>query len=223
MSARMENVPSDAGGPLAFVTCGPAHEPIDRARRITNFSTGEIGSHLANALSARGFDVVCFRGEGSTFPAPGGADIRPFSTNDSLAGCLRVPGPAPAVIFHAAALCDFVVAGIEGAGVGHKISSRGGDVRLVLKPARKILPLLRGWFPSAWIVGWKYELDGSRDDAVSRAAAQIREAQTDACVVNGAAFGEGFGLLLPDGLLTPAPDKASLAELLAARIPLPNP
>ena len=213
----MENLPSSAERPIACITCGPASEPIDRVRRITNFATGEIGAHLARALSAHGFDVVCFRGEGATFPAPEGADVRPFSTNASLSGGLQSLRRAPAVIFHAAALCDFVVGGIEGADAAHKLNSRGGDVRLILKPALKVLPLLRGWFPHAFIAGWKYELDGTRDDAVARAAKQIAEAQTDACVVNGAAFGEGFGLLLPDGALLPAPDKQALAELLASR------
>ena len=209
--------PPAAGRPLACITCGPSYEPIDRARRITNFATGEIGLHLASALTAHGFDVVCFRGEGSTFPAPAGVDVRPFSTNASLSEGLRALGTMPDVIFHAAALCDFIVAGIEGAEATRKISSRDGEVRLLLKPAQKILPLLRGWFPGALIVGWKYELDGSRDDAIARAAHQIREGQTDACVVNGAAFGEGFGLLLPDGTLLPSPDKPTLAELLASR------
>jgi len=208
-----------AGGsarPLACITCGPAGEPIDRVRRITNFSTGEIGVHLARALCAAGFDVVCFRGEGATFPQPEGCDVRPFTTNASLAAGLQCLVRTPVAVFHAAALSDFTVAGIEGAEGVHKLGSRGGDVRLVLTPAEKILPRMRGWFPDARIVGWKYELDGTRDDAVARGAAQLAEASTDACVVNGAAFGAGFGFLLPGGRLTGLPDKAGLAAHLAA-------
>lgn len=207
--------PQSAARPLACITCGPAFEEIDRVRRITNFATGEIGGHLARALSGAGFDIICFRGEGATFPAPAGVDVRPFTTNASLADGIRALDRVPAAIFHAAALCDFEVEGIEGAGGARKLRSRGGRVRLILKPAEKVLPLMRGWFPGARIVGWKYELDGTRDDAIARGAAQILESRSDACVVNGAAFGEGFGLLLPDGLLTHAPDKASLAGLLA--------
>src|ERR1700730_630479 len=44
------------------VTCGPSYEPIDEVRRITNFSTGELGSLLANHLAKAGCEVVCFRG-----------------------------------------------------------------------------------------------------------------------------------------------------------------
>ena len=37
-----------------IVTCGPSYEPIDEVRRITNFSTGELGSRLARALARAG-------------------------------------------------------------------------------------------------------------------------------------------------------------------------
>lgn len=201
---------------LACITCGPAYEPLDRVRRITNFSTGEIGTVLSETFQQAGFDVVCFRSEAATFPAASGVDVRPFSTNESLSGGLRSLDRAPAIILHAAALCDFVLENIEGAEGAAKLSSRDGSIRLTLKPATKILPALRGWFPAARIIGWKYELDGTREQALSRAEAQIREARTNACVLNGDAYGPGFGLLVPGGEIRHFPDKRSLAAHLAA-------
>jgi len=200
---------------LVCITCGPAFEPLDGVRRITNFSTGEIGSVLAEAFLKSGFDVVCFRGEAASFPAPAGAIMRVFTTNGSLAEGLRSLGRAPDVILHAAALCDFVLESIDGSDGLSKLSSRSGSIRLTLKPAKKVLSEMRGWFPEARIIGWKYELDGSREQAVSRGAAQIQETRTDGCVINGSAYGEGFGLLLPDGSLPHFPDKATLASHLA--------
>src|SRR3989442_12116010 len=44
------------------ITCGPSFEPIDDVRRITNFSTGELGILLANRLSRDGHDVTLFKG-----------------------------------------------------------------------------------------------------------------------------------------------------------------
>jgi len=201
--------------PLACITCGPAYEPLDRVRRITNFSTGEIGSLLAEAFLKAGFDVLCFRGEAASFPAPAGVDVRAFTTNESLAEGLQSLERAPDVILHAAALCDFVLEKIDGSDGLSKFSSRAGSICLTLKPAKKVLPEMRGWFPEARIIGWKYELDGTREQAVSRGAAQIQEARTDGCVVNGSAYGPGFGLLLPDGSLAHFPDKSALAEHLA--------
>ena len=205
--------------PLAVVTCGPASAPIDSVRRITNFATGEIGALLSLALQEAGWDVVCLRGEGSTFPVPLGVDVRLFSTNDSLAALFQGLPVPPNAIFHAAALCDFQVASIEG-GVGmKKIPTRDGALTLHLEPAPKILPRLREWFPAAFIVGWKYELDGDRADALEKGAAQIRECRTNACVMNGAAYGEGFGILLPNGGLTETEDKSRLVAALVHQPP----
>ena len=200
---------------LACITCGPAFELLDKVRRITNASTGEIGAVLADAFRRAGWDVLCFRSEAATFPPPSGVEVCSFSTNESLATGLRSLERPPAIILHAAALCDFVLESIEGAEGSEKLSSRAGSIRLTLKPAEKILPKIRNWFPDARIIGWKFELDGTRDQAIARAAAQIREARTDACVVNGTAYGPGFGLLAPDGSLQHFPDKSALAARLA--------
>lgn len=201
--------------PLVFVTCGPAEVSIDGVRVITNRATGGIGRALAAAAMEKGAEVVCFRGEGSTSAPPPG-EVRAFTTNESLMAGLRETGSVPDVIFHAAALSDFVVKRIEGAR-GTKLDSRGGDVRVTLSPATKVLPLMRGWFPRAVIVGWKFELDGGRADVIERGARQIRECATDGCVVNGAAFGAGFGLLMPAGRLEEYPDRVTLASGLVAK------
>jgi phosphopantothenoylcysteine decarboxylase/phosphopantothenate--cysteine ligase len=65
----------------------------------------------------------------------------------------------------------------------------------VLRSARKLLPELPEMFPGARIVGWKYELNGALADALHAAAHQLEDCGTEFCVVNGAAYGEGFGLL----------------------------
>jgi phosphopantothenate---cysteine ligase (CTP) len=54
-----------------IVTCGPSFEPIDEVLRITNFSSGELGVHLCNALARAGFEVFCFKGGGATHASPG--------------------------------------------------------------------------------------------------------------------------------------------------------
>ena len=206
----------------AVVTCGPGSEPIDEVRRITNFSSGELGVRLANRLAAAGHDVTCLKGSGATTPIPlVAAATLSFTTNDDLLGKLAAlprPGTVDAV-FHAAALGDFTVASIRDTAGRElraaKIPSRQDAIALTLVPARKVLPELRGLFPSARIVGWKYELEGSRPDAVAAAVRQFREATVDACVVNGKAWGDGFGFVVGETVEAAIPTKEALAEFLA--------
>lgn len=209
------------------ITCGPAIAPIDRVRRITNFSTGELGVMLANALAAAGREVICFKGESATtaLAAVSGVELRGFSTNDDLASQLGALGGA-ADVFHAAALCDYEVESVRDE-YGEilsaaKIPSREGGLNLVLKPARKLLPELPGLFPGARIVGWKYELDGALADALHAGAHQLGDCGTDFCVVNGAAYGGGFGLLDRAGRVRHFADKAELCAGLVelARRPI---
>ena len=199
--------------PLALVTCGPAHEPIDEVRRITNQSTGEIGTILSETLSASGFEVLCLRGEMAGHPAPKNASVVAFSTNASLMAILETLAVQPAAVFHAAALCDFMVHRIEGTEGARKIRSNVAELHLILRPAEKILPRLRVLFRDSVIVGWKYELDGSRADAIARAREQITNSNTDACVVNGSAYGKGFGFLARGS--EELPHLAGKAELCA--------
>jgi phosphopantothenoylcysteine decarboxylase/phosphopantothenate--cysteine ligase len=206
-----------------IVTCGPAYEPIDQARRLSNFSTGRLGVTLTQALAEAGHAVWCLKGEGATHPGPEGAHVlERFGTNDDLAARLEALGARATfgAVFHAAALCDYRVEQVLGeAGQpvqSAKFATGEGRLTLVLAPARKVLPNLRAWFPQARIVGWKYELAGPRAAAAALAWRQIRDCHTDACVLNGAAYGDGFGFCtLPDGL-EPLPDLAALCAHLVA-------
>jgi len=206
------------------ITCGPAWEPLDGMRRLTNASTGKLGTLLARLLVDAGHRVTVFRGDMATAePPPATVEWRTFGTNDDLARALSewsLNHPVDA-LFHAAALCDFKLAAVRDSegrdlGANRKLPTRSGRLALELEPATKVLPKLRGWFPKARIVGWKYELDGGRPGALSAAWRQFREAGTDACVVNGAAWGEGFGWCEPPEAVTPCRDVTELGRALLA-------
>lgn len=206
------------------VTCGPSYEPIDEVRRITNHSTGKLGIELSNLLAARGWSVVCLKGVGATHPVPlsPGVQRLPFSTNDHLLerlAALSKDGDVVAV-FQAAALCDFKprhVTDASGADVGSaKLSSRIGELTIVLEPATKLIGHMRGLFPRAALVGWKYELVGSREDVIAKGKRQLDENKTDLCVLNGSAYGPGFGVLDLRGALTHVAGYDALCEWLAA-------
>jgi phosphopantothenoylcysteine synthetase/decarboxylase len=184
-----------------IVTCGPSYEPIDEVRRLTNFSTGQLGVLLANRLSSAGHEVICCKGTGATCEERlEDAQLVPFATNDDLHSALAEIAKVQEIggVFHAAALCDYRVKSVTSAAGADlsaaKIASRAGELTLQLEPATKLLPKLRALFPQARIVGWKYELEGSREDAIARAESQLHEGEVDLCVLNGRAYGNGFGL-----------------------------
>ena len=189
-----------------IVTAGPTFEELDEVRRLTNFSTGTLGTELANFLVERGHVVELLRGEGSTCCLePTAQRVHAFTTTADLRKRLQALGrtSGAGAVFHAAAVSDFTFGKVwERALDGGlkeirspKISTRHGTILAELKPTPKILAELRGWFPNAFLVGWKYELEADRAQTIKRACQQLAENQTDACVVNGRAYGQGFGLV----------------------------
>ena len=203
-----------------IVTAGPTHEPIDKVRRLTNHSTGRLGTGLAKHLTGDGHEVTLLRGRSATdIEQPEGVELQMFTTTADLAEKLERLAKVDAV-FHAAAVSDFATGQVfRRAADGQleplkqgKLSTRDGELLLELKPTPKIIARLREWFPAALLVGWKYEVDGNRDSAVGQGRSQISENQTNGCVVNGPAYGEGFGWLGSDGQ---AEHLAGQAELFA--------
>jgi phosphopantothenoylcysteine decarboxylase/phosphopantothenate--cysteine ligase len=212
--------------PAAIVTTGPASVPIDQVRRITNSASGEIGALLAEALVKRGWEVFLCRGTGATHrDLPGDARLHEFATNQDLARTLEelsaTRGQDIAGFFHAAALADYDISALRGPDGSldgrDKLPGDLAQIHLVLEPAEKILPRLRDWFPRAWIAGWKYELEGTREDAIDAGRGQLASGRTDATVVNGAAYGPGFGVLEEAKSPLHFATKRELADFLASR------
>jgi phosphopantothenoylcysteine synthetase/decarboxylase len=187
------------------ITSGPSYEPLDKVRRMSNFSTGELGTLLAEGLAEANHRVACFRGVASTFAPPlWPVEVIPFTTNDDLAASLQaLPAREEvAIVFHAAALCDFRIKQITDENgepvVDNKMSSRLGTLNLTLEPAPKLIASLRRMFPSSILVGWKYELDGTTDNVMAKGRQQMEDCLTDACVLNGVISRSGEQSHLPD-------------------------
>ncbi len=194
------------------VTAGPTYEPLDAVRRLTNFSTGQLGTELANYLTAQGHDITLLLGQQATWRGEQAArSVIGFTTTADLRAKFQALARQPVdAVFHAAAVSDFAFGNIwqrspEGELIeiqAGKISSRLGPLLAELVPTPKILGELRGWFPGACLVGWKYEVDGDRAGALAQAERQLTETRTDACVANGPAYGPGFGLVTGGGHCT---------------------
>ena len=106
-------------------------------------------------------------------------------------------------VFHAAAISDFEFGkifrrlknGSLEAITSGKYTTREGTLLAELVPAPKLLAELPQMFPAAKIFGWKFEVDGDRESAVALGVRQVREWETHYCVVNGPAYGTGYGLV----------------------------
>ncbi|HKS37197.1 MAG TPA: phosphopantothenoylcysteine decarboxylase [Verrucomicrobiae bacterium] len=202
------------------VTAGPSYEPLDEVRRLTNFSTGQLGSGLANFLAAHGHEVILLLGYYASYRGDQKArQVDTFTTTADLRSRLQAfAGQEIGAVFHAAAVSDFTFGKIwerneRGELIGcdeRKTSTRKGSLLAELQPTPKIIADLRAWFPRARIVGWKYELDGDRAGVIELARQQMAKNRTDACVVNGAAYGGGFGLVTEGGDCVHSTDAATL-------------
>ena len=203
-----------------LITIGPTQEPLDSMRLISNRSTGKLGTLLATSLADQGHTIIALRGTGAT-ASPASLErenirVISFTTTENLRRQLEKLGAEEKIdaIFHAAAVSDFY---LPGAGDG-KIPTSGGALSLTLEPTPKLLRLLRGWFPTARITGWKFEASGDRNAAVAMGRAQIAACHSDACVVNGPSYGEGFGVLSKSGELIHLADRIALCSLLSTSL-----
>ena len=193
-----------------IVTAGPTFEPLDDVRRMTNFSTGRLGTELANYLTARGHKVTLLIGASATYCGDRKAKtVKVFTTTADLQAQLKALSAKKVdTIFHAAAVSDFAFGQIfaeQNAGeftalkASKKISTRQGSLLVELVPTPKIIAKLRGWYPRTVIVGWKFEANGQRTNAIGAAQRQLVDCDTDACVANGPAYGKGFSIVTGGG------------------------
>ena len=207
------------------ITAGPTIEPLDQVRRLTNFSTGRLGSELAFFLAQRGHRTTLLLSEQAMHRgALRGVDVKNFTTTSSLREALVEAGTAKVdAVFHAAAVCDFKFGEVWRQGErgelnpvqGGKISTREGKLLAELVPTPKLIAELRELFPDSWLIGWKYEVDGDRGSVVAAATRQIDDYRTSGCIANGPAYGEGFGLVFKGDQHTHIEDAQTLfTELL---------
>jgi phosphopantothenoylcysteine decarboxylase/phosphopantothenate--cysteine ligase len=202
------------------VTAGPTYEPMDNVRRLTNFSTGKLGIELANFLTAHGHEVTLLLGEQATHAGDiKTKSVERFTTTADLLKKLSAAATKPAdAVFHAAAVSDFGFGKIwlrNEAGEltetkSAKFSTRAGTLLAELIPTPKLITELRGLFPDAKLVGWKFEVDGEHADVIQKAEDQLTDCDTDACVANGQAYGSGFGLVTGVGQCTHLKDATAL-------------
>jgi phosphopantothenoylcysteine synthetase/decarboxylase len=157
-------------GMKVLVTAGPTWVALDKVRVITSVFTGNTGLSIARAFAASGAEVTLLLG-------PGMADLEQddeesmrivrFRYLDELASLLEseLDGDGYDVIVHSAAVADYAPAEVS----DEKIPSGFDELQITLKPTRKLVEMIRGKAPDAFLVQFKLETGKPGEELIEAA------------------------------------------------------
>ncbi len=165
-------------GKKILITSGGTKEPIDGVRFITNKSSGKMGVAIAEVCFAMGADVLLLRAKDSVIPSKKISE-EVFETAEDLEGLVRKYITSYDVIFHTAAVSDFIVGNPQKG----KISSDKETV-LRLEPAKKIISTIKKLNPNIKLIGFKAVWGGSEKELVNEGKKKLEESNADAIVAN---------------------------------------
>ncbi len=160
-----------------LITAGPTREYIDDIRFISNPSSGLTGMALAEEAVKRGHEVTMVLGPTSLTPIYGIKVIPVVSADEMTDKTLKELEQGYDTLISAAAVADYTPAEkLDG-----KIRS-GGELKLTLKPTRKLIQEARKRFPRLRIMAFKAEYNKSPDELAEAAGKLLSHA--DVVVVN---------------------------------------
>lgn len=165
-----------------IISSGGTEEPIDSVRRISNFSTGNTGAHLANYFASRDAKVTLIRGQNAASSMFSGIMEYSYQSHHDLREILRsqLGGKYWDAIIHLAAVGDYTVERIQVDGNdfpigGHGKIPSGHRVLLHLQPSEKILESLREWSLSSSICVVAFKLTSGGRGAPAAGAISKRK------------------------------------------------
>jgi len=194
-----------------LITAGNTQTPIDRVRCITNVFSGRTGAAVALEANRRGHAVTLLTSHPEAVRdlepgyQPGGNwAVRPYRTFEDLKDAMAalVPGGRFDVLIHAAAVSDYMAAGVYAPAAGTtfdpatsawthgkmkdvsagKVKSHHPELWLRLTPTPKLADLVRGpWGFRGVFVKFKLEV-GATDAELRDVAGRSRE-QSDADLI----------------------------------------
>ena len=160
-----------------LITSGPTRQYIDPVRYLTNASSGQMGSCLADACLASGHDVTIISGPvSSKYPAK--ANVIPVVTTAEMLEAAVDLFPAVDGVIGAAAPCDYTPIIVS----DRKIKKTGEGLTLHLKEPPDVIATLGATKKTTqWVVGFALETYAHRFRA-------LRKLQAKCCnliVLNG--------------------------------------
>lgn len=216
---------SRAHGRRILLTGGGTREPIDSVRFIGNTSTGRTAARLAERLTALGHEVTWLGAESAIRPQGVAHRASYVRFEDLRAQLERLLGAEPFdAVVHAAAVSDYSVGGISGAGEGDSVPGgklpSGQPLTIDLTPNPKLIDRLRDWAGGrpVRVVGFKLTDTADRAGRERAIRGLFERAKVDAVVHNDLGdMRDGrhpFSVHRPDGRGEPLEDVDALADWL---------
>lgn len=173
-----------------LITAGSTRGYLDAVRYITNTSTGRLGSEIAFEAMGRGAVVTYIYGADSLFPViHGRSDLKAsqlklieIETNNDLMKVLqeKLKNRKFDVIIHAMAVADYVPARAKQS----KTSSQRKEWLVKLVKTPKVINTIRDSWPEALLVGFKLEVNRTKDEIIRIARRFLAKSKSNLIVAN---------------------------------------
>lgn len=209
----------DLQGRTILVTAGPTHEPLDPVRYLGNRSSGKMGYCIAEAVAARGAEVILISGP-TALPDPMGMEVVRIETAAQMNKAVGERFAEVDAVIMAAAVADFRPVKVA----GQKIKKSSGVPILKLGATDDILSGLAERKKRQVLVGFSLETT----DPGKEAKRKLKDKKLDLIIANnplvpGAEFGgetniatiiDTSGEMIETGKIT----KRALADMICDRI-----
>ena len=163
-----------------LMTAGPTVERIDAVRAITNQSSGKTGVSLASELISAGAKVTLVYGPGVEKPPKGAKIINVSSSKEMLNAVKNELKKEFDIVIMAAAIADYIPLNPS----KNKMKSTKKDLKIHLKKAPKIIDQIKKYQKNVLLVGFKAEVNVSRNQLIKSAQKKLTESSSDMIVAN---------------------------------------
>ncbi len=170
--------PKDFKNKKIVVTAGPTRNWLDDVRFISNPSSGKMGIAIALEAASRGADVTLLLGPSTEKIPDIGIKIVNFESTDDIITAIDKIDSIDLFI-SAAAIGDYKTKKQTG-----KISSKKEELIITLEPTQKIIDYVKKKFPKAQIIGFKAEVDLTKDELQKKAEKSLTDHNIEMVVAN---------------------------------------
>ncbi len=169
---------NDLAKKKVVVTAGPTRIWIDDVRFISNPSTGKMGIEIALEAASRGAEVTLILGPTNLPINNPSIKVETIETPQDIIKLINKLKKIDLFI-SAAAIGDYQPEKQIG-----KIPSKKETLELKLKPTPKIIAHVKQKFPKARIVGFKAEVNVTKNKLIEKAQKSLKEHQIDLVAAN---------------------------------------